>query len=179
MKPMSFDGLIFEASYGAKAALYEPRSGLALFQHRPFTTLPSLPYKDLSSEKLLAASKSVLRLTAYPGLSFDRLNTDGLQAVIVEAYHCGTANSENAAGSIVEFVKKNKDVSLFMSCLPSRNLVKPYESTVKIAEAGGLAIADLQPHVIYTFVVLGLGGGIPMPDIKRALGNWMLAFAQR
>ncbi len=180
VRPMNYDGVAFKAMYSAKAALYEPRGGLALFHHRPFKSIPELPYGELTPENMLEASRKVLQVTSFPGLRFDQFKTDNLEAIVVAAYHTGEGYSEETEGSLMEMLHKQKNgPTVFLTCLPSRLVVKPYESTVKIAGAGGVAIADLQPHVIYAFLVLGLAGGISMGQMRQALGTWTLAFAKR
>jgi L-asparaginase/Glu-tRNA(Gln) amidotransferase subunit D len=79
--------------------------------------------------------------------------------------------------SFVGFLGKHaRDLPVFFSAFPSRYISKPYESTVKLVKAGGIVLADLQPHVVFALLALALAQGKTVDDVKRLLDPWCLKF---
>jgi hypothetical protein len=95
----------------------------------------------------------------------------------VSLYHSGTASSSDVPGSFVPFLRdKAVNLPVFFSAFPARYIAKPYESTVKLVEAGGIVVRELQPHVLFVLLTLALAQGRSIDDVKRLIQPWCLTF---
>ncbi len=177
LKSMEWDKHTFTASHDERIAIYRPKRGLELLTYKPLGPMPSMPIRDLKPENLMSAGQQLAQIIAYPGLNISRYDTTGLSALVVGLYHCGTAPSQNTPGTLIDFIQKHGDkIPVFLAAIPTRYLLRPYESTVKIGEAGGRFFGDIQPHVLYVYLVLGLAAGMTMAELCQALLPWQQSF---
>lgn len=177
LKPMEFDGLVFEGVYGLRAASYSPKNGFESGGERDFLKLPCLGGAVPSREALTKASKNVLHIFAYPGINLSRIGVSNLSALVVTLYHSGTAHSLLQEGSLVDFVAENKvNFPTYLATFPSRYIEKPYESTVKLVRSGGFIVSDLQPHFVYCALVIGLAQGRSVDEMNDFLHEWCLCY---
>lgn len=109
----------------------------------------SLPSKPVFSDEFSGFNKKVLILKSYVGADYSYANTDGVDSVLIELYHGGTADFE----TLSNFVKKAKstDTQVFAASLISGNDI--YETTQKLKEVGVQFLYDLTLETAYAALV--------------------------
>lgn len=172
---MGADELWFEGYYGARAATYGPKAGFEVQEMNRPISVPFLGGSTPSADAIRGASKKIVQFSAYPGMNLNVLQLDGISAMVLGLYHSGTAMSQGGPGSLLEFISaKSAALPIFMTTYPARYIDKPYESTVRLAAAGGAVIRDLQTHVVSTLLLIGLSQGRAVSDLTNLLGEWKL-----
>lgn len=163
VKPMAFDEQVFRPVYGgAGPSVKSPELGIS---------------KVADIEKIKRTQSNVACISLYPGIgeAFPWNNSNSRDVMIVQMYHSGTGPSSEDALALINFIKRaSPDITVLLGAYPKRLISDPYESTVKIKEAGGHIYADLQPHFLHAFSVLGLSAGLTMEEIIEKLSRWEL-----
>ncbi|MBS0235538.1 MAG: asparaginase [Proteobacteria bacterium] len=172
LKPMGFDALFFQASYGRTLAYYSPKSGYTLDPTYSGASTLKLNYEKITPESVDFAGSALLQCIAYPGMDFSHFNLAHIKAIVVELYHSGTAPSFSGKNTIVDFAKSHsEDIPLFCATFPSMNINTPYESTRKLISAGALVYADLQPHAIFVLLTIGLAQGKTLTELAGLMSS--------
>lgn len=177
VKPMAYDDDAFSSLHGRCVTIYDPEEGLDKDAARLFEAglLPELPdgVLNLDEKKLSAAAQSVLMLESYPGLSFRNIDRTRLKVLLLGLYHSGTGHSVRGDGSLLEFVtQKNHKLPVLAATFGAKDTA-PYESTVKLMDAGVKVITDLPLHLVLTFTVLALASGASADDAVMRLAKWV------
>ena len=174
LKPMGFDGVAFDSVENRKLATFSRGNGLQAIA----CTSPPVPSVDgnaLDSDALSVAARQILYVAHYPGLSFDRLDHTRLSVLLVGLYHSGTGHSLSGQGSLATFMAHpDHEMPVLAATFPSAHIDVPYESTVKLMDAGVRVVKDLSAHVVYVFAVLELASGTSPKDIVAKLKPWLL-----
>lgn len=112
----------------------------------------SLPSKPIISSEFNGFNKNALILKSYVGADYSCVNTEGVDSVLVELYHGGTADFENLS----KFAKKAKSTGtkVFASSLVSGNDI--YETTQKLKSSGIEFLYDLTLETAYAALVSGI-----------------------
>lgn len=180
IKPMCFDELSFKASFGQYFGSF--KSDTDSFEAQPLArqTLPlsmKINFSDINPAKLWANSQRIVQLNCYPGMNAVQMCA-GLTAgscVMINLYHSGTGPSLAGENSLLEAVTSRTDLIFLLSALPSPYITKPYTATLSLMRAGAKVYQDLQPHVLYLLVVLGLSAGIDLDKLLTQLKVHQLA----
>jgi hypothetical protein len=103
----------------------------------------------------------------YPGLDLSIFSTLPAteRLIIIDAYHSGTASSERLAGTIIDFKYKNPHIQVAMSCVPTKYLNLPYQSTLAIMDAGVNVYADIPPLPLYVLAACRLAANVSFANL--------------
>lgn len=112
----------------------------------------SLPSKPILSDEFSGFNKKVLVLKSYVGADYSCIDTNGLDCVLIELYHGGTADLENLS----EFAKRAKSAGtkVFAASLISGNDI--YETTKKLKDSGIRFLYDINLETAYAALVSGI-----------------------
>ena len=104
----------------------------------------------MESEKVPA----VLPISNAPGFPYGAVDLDKVDAVLVEAYHSGTANSISGENGLPEFIRTavTKGIPCYLAPVPKHD--KPYESELILKEAGIIPVKELCFEGAWAEVVL-------------------------
>ncbi len=93
----------------------------------------------------------VITIPAAPGFPYEALSTEGAEAVVIECYHSGTADSKG----LCEFVRRarSEGIPCYMGPCPSRGNV--YESRKLLEEAGVITLKGMPFEGCWAEAVLG------------------------
>ena len=98
-----------------------------------------------------SVTDDVLVIPAAPGIPYGALSTDGVQAVMIESYHSGTADSKGLLGFVSK--AREKGIPCYMGPCPSRGNI--YESRTKLEDAGVIALRGMPFEGCWAEAVLG------------------------
>ncbi|WP_375207517.1 asparaginase [Hyphococcus sp.] len=173
IKPMSFDDVAFKSVYDTKVAHFSRAAGLMIGREPMAVSYPKLKRsQSLDPDRITQIADRVVILRAYPGLTLAPLEPCLLNcdALVIQAYHSGTANSVLAPGSLIDFISKiAARIPVLVGAFPGRFISKPYDSTASLIEAGAYVYSDLQPHNLYTYLVVGISQGLSVRDVLSSL----------
>lgn len=173
LKPMSFDGLIFEATYQHIVSTYHPNRGLTHMNALNSVRFPCLDTNRLPDHHaMIRAQNKIAYLSLYPGMDKRLLESviEKRQLIIIGMYHSGTASID-----LIEFIQDHaQEVTFLMGTFPRKYIQIPYDSTKQLKHAGAHLYADLQPYYIYVFSLLALGLGYSTDDILHQFSVWSL-----
>ncbi|MEC4748745.1 asparaginase domain-containing protein [Methylomicrobium sp. Wu6] len=125
------------------------RSGLSAFERQ--AALPGL--KALFSNR-------ILMIRPYPGLDYGHFSVDGVDAVLHDLYHSGTACSTLQWGenhSLLAFIKRCRQQGVKVYLAPARKSPDAYESTRFLLDAGAEMIWNLSIEAAYVKLALAYG----------------------
>ena len=91
---------------------------------------------------------NVLLLHPYPLQDYERLEPDGVSAVLHTLYHSGTVDS----GRLAAFMKKHPRLPVWLASLRSGRPL--YRTTEEIIEAGAVPLFDIAPECAYIKLLL-------------------------
>ncbi len=184
VKPMRFDDVGFSAIYGNKVASYFSNSNdrLVIDYRKNFPRVcPSLRDRPLpAGPRVDQAASQLLMMRAYPGLNLSTMSglAGQIRVLILELYHSGTGPSDEAdqAKSL-----SAQGIQTIMTGFPRVHMKTSYsyESTIQLAKAGIPIYEDVQPHVIYVLLALGLAQGRSVEEILATLAPWRFEFTSQ
>ena len=121
------------------------------------TTLPTRA--DVSGLKSLYSSR-ILLIRPYPGLDYSRYQIDGVDAVLHDLYHSGTACSTMQWGddhSLLAFIRRCRQQGITVYLAPARKSPDTYESTRFLLDAGAEMIWNMSIEAAYAKLALAYG----------------------
>ena len=106
--------------------------------------------EDAAKAFLSAPDKRVLVIKNTPGFPFDAINLEGLDAILVEAYHSGT----QTVRGLPELIRAagEKDVKCFLA--PAHGNTSKYESEKALSDAGIIPLTDLPLEGAWAEVII-------------------------
>jgi L-asparaginase len=132
------------------------------FANRQFSLVnPSAQSSPAQSAPLKADfSEGILMIKPYPGLDYTRFNLDGVDAVLHDLYHSGTACASPQWGenySLLEFIKRceKQDVAVYLA--PAVKSADAYQSTQALVEQGAKIIWNMSIEAAYVKLLLAYG----------------------
>ena len=179
IKPMNFDEQGFDGVYQQREGTFNnPQANFETDrQPRVSHQLKANFDQDNINRALLEKAPSrVFQLPCYPGMNASPL-CSGIPAdsfVIVTLYHSGTGPSLADNNSLIDAIEKRPDLTFILTPLPSKYVEKPYASSVALINAGALLTRDLQPHQLYTLLILGLSCSMTKQEIIGLLDNFQM-----
>lgn len=99
----------------------------------------------------------VILLHPYPGLCYSRIRTDGLRAVLHEAYHSSTACTKGEGTSLREFAEHCRAKEILVLLGPADLREEYYESSSKLMDAGVLLLGPMTREAALTKLMFGAG----------------------
>jgi len=171
--PISYDAYAFGAMYGNLAALYS-QGVLNILQPRNFDITADCGFP--AANKLKSSGQSIYQAMTYPGMDLSIYSAPPPQSrlIIIDAYHSGTASSEQVAGSIIDFKNKNPHIDMAMACVPSKYMNIPYPSTLAIMKSGVYVYNDFSPLVLYVLAVCRFAAGVQFSDLLDPVSESLL-----
>ena len=173
VNPIPYDSSSFAAPYGKLAALYA-RGGIEHVTPKRLNFSADCPFPGLDG--LRTAGSHIYRIPCYPGLdlSIFAAPRQEKRLIIVEAYHCGTASSEQAAGTIIGFKRSNPAVQVALSCMSASLTPFPYQSTMDIMAAGAAVFADVTPLLIYVLAACRFAADVRFETLLDPIAPWLV-----
>jgi glutamyl-tRNA(Gln) amidotransferase subunit D len=173
ISPISYDSSTFGAMYGKVAAIYS-NGRIEDIQPRyvDFAANSDFP----SNNRLRVVGQYIYQMLSYPGLNLSIFTTPRTEKrlIIIDAYHSGTASSERFAGTIIDFKNKNPHVQIALSCVPTKYLNLPYQSTFKIMDAGVNVYTDISPLLLYVLAACRFAAGVSFESLLDPVSPWLL-----
>jgi L-asparaginase len=108
-------------------------------------------------------SGRILMIKPYPGLNYAHFNLDGVDAVLHDLYHSGTACASAPWGpwgenySLVEFIKRCREQHIKVYLAPSIKSADAYQSTRALMEQGAEMIWNMSMEAAYVKLMLAYG----------------------
>lgn len=171
-KPMDMDEMGFRSLFDAVVGEYSWGEGWEWLDNSSpthnseYSGLGGLPDRNEYSKVL----GDVQLTKAVPGQILQKSETDDAipEVLIVDLYHSGTASLSTHAESLREFIRENHDsTDILLVGMSSKVVSPPYESTAKLVKEGAQLVTDVQPHVVYTAMYVGLANGLNVDEILR------------
>lgn len=176
IKPMSFDDLCFESAYGDYVSKFSPDNGLIDEGTRALESVPNLGVSKLPNINAIEmAQDNIAIVMLYPGIDKKTLCSfaKGKKILIIHLYHSGTGASSEKQSQLMQFISESSpETKVMMGTFPRRNIDVPYESTVNMKSSGAHIYANLQPHFLYAFALLGIACGLAVEEIISKLHSW-------
>ncbi|MDD1622074.1 MAG: asparaginase domain-containing protein [Methylococcaceae bacterium] len=144
------------------------------FEGGCFRRLHALP--ELSQPVSLKAdfSARILLIRPYPGLDYSQFSLDGVDAVLHDLYHSGTACASAVWGenhNLVEFIKRCRQRNLKIYLAPAIKSDSVYGSTRELLAAGAEMIWNLSLEAAYAKLLLAYGNFDDPQAINRFLAQ--------
>lgn len=170
VKPMAFDDQQFNASFDQLVGRFKTPTAEFEINAQPRLTervASTLQCSNITKESLNNNLGKVIQLTCYPGMNVMQLcaNLTAGSCVIINLYHSGTGPTQQTKEGLLEAIKSFPELTFLLTPLPSPYVTTPYTSTVALIQAGALLYLDLQPHLLYVFLMLGMASGRGIQDI--------------
>jgi L-asparaginase/Glu-tRNA(Gln) amidotransferase subunit D len=113
--------------------------------------IPVQPYSHrLAQRPIQDVDEHVLALRLYPGLDFDAMHGavrhGGVRGVVVELYPSATGPDTDDRFSLPAFIRRCAELDVVVATVSptaAASASSAYETTLAIADAGGLALADM------------------------------------
>jgi len=105
-------------------------------------------------------SERILMIKPYPGLDYTRFNLDGIDAVLHDLYHSGTACASLQWGenySLLEFIKRCEKQGVAVYLAPAIRSADAYQSTQALTEQGAKIIWNMSIEAAYVKLLLAYG----------------------
>ncbi len=122
--------------------------------------LPPLPTRAESPRLKALFSSRILMIRPYPGLDYTHFSLDGVDAVLHDLYHSGTACSTLQWGdqhSLLAFIRRCRQLGVKIYLAPARNAPDAYESTRFLLDTGAEMIWNLSIEAAYVKLALAYG----------------------
>lgn len=177
IKPMGFDEQGFDGCFQQRQGKFtSPQTDFDPAKQQRTTHLlsTSIDQGRISKVSLEKAPTKVFQIPCYPGMNALEL-CSGIPAdsfVIINLYHSGTGPSEPGKRSLIETIEQRSDLTFMLTPLPSKYIEKPYASSISLKRAGAILTKDIQPHQLYTLLILGLSCGMTKQQILSLLDNF-------
>ncbi len=122
-----------------------------------------------STKEVSKSSKNIKLIQTHPGIYFeDNINADN---IIISTYHSGTSSSKKYKKSLKNFIKKNNEKNIILTGFSTETISTMYESTFKLKNEGAIVIKDVQPHVLYVSLCIGLACNMNIEKILNEIWN--------
>jgi L-asparaginase/Glu-tRNA(Gln) amidotransferase subunit D len=105
-------------------------------------------------------SDRILMVRPYPGLDYTHFSLDGVEAVLHDLYHSGTACSTSQWGenhSLLAFIDRCRQAGVKIYLAPARKSKDAYESTRFLLDAGAEMIWNMSIEAAYAKLALAYG----------------------
>lgn len=105
-------------------------------------------------------SEHILLLRPYPGLNYTHVNLTGVQAVLHDLYHSGTACVDNRYGeahSLLNFMERCRDHGVTVYLAPALHKSNVYASTKLLQSHGGVFLWNTSIELAYAALVFAYG----------------------
>lgn len=105
-------------------------------------------------------SDRILMIKPYPGLDYRHVNLEGVDAVLHDLYHSGTACATSQWGeqhSLVEFIKQCRVQRVTVYLAPAFKTENAYKSTRELLEHGAQMIWNISIEAAYVKLMLAYG----------------------
>lgn len=116
--------------------------------------------------------RRVLLIRPYPGLDYRMINLDGVDAVLHDLYHSGTACSSDEYGvqhSLLEFAATCRQHNAPLYLAPALKRADCYETTQALLEAGVEMIWNMSLEAAYVKLLLAMGNFTERKEISAFL----------
>lgn len=148
----------------------------ALFQleHNRFHELNSLTLQKCFDTKLRPEIAPISLIRPYPGLDYDRISLDGVNVILHDLYHSGTACASSEWGehySLTHFIERCRTQNIPVYLSPALYSQSAYESTHAILEAGGTMLWNMTLETAYAKLSLAFGNWHEATKIERFLNT--------
>ncbi len=151
------------------------------FEQGGFNQINSIKASSCTSYQLKASfSKSCLFIRPYPGLDYSQFKLDGVDVVIHDLYHSGTACSSSDWGenhSLPVFIKKCRQLNISFYMAPAIKNTDAYHSTRILIEQGAKMIWNMSIESAYVKLLLAYGNFSDELSIEQFLDK-NIAFEQ-
>ncbi|MGZ5010972.1 MAG: asparaginase [Methylobacter sp.] len=129
------------------------------FANRQFSLVnPPAQRSPVQSAPLKADfSDRILMIKPYPGLDYRHFNLDGVDAVLHDLYHSGTACASVQWGenhSLLEFIKRCGKQGITIYLAPAIKSADAYQSTQALMEQGAKVIWNMSIEAAYVKLLL-------------------------
>lgn len=168
IQPMRMDGMGFQSLFGSTVGKYIIDDGwdwsnTSSPTHNPdISGLGGIPDRDDYSQ----VTGDVQLTKAVPGQILPHSQDTMPEVLIVSLYHSGTASTSTHTNGLHDFIRDHQDDTDILLVGLSNNVVSPpYESTAKLIQEGATLVRDVQPHVIYASMYVGLANGLSVNEI--------------
>jgi len=115
-----------------------------------------------SQKEITEASNNIAFIQSYPGLQLKNIEEDN---IIISTYHSGTSVSIFYENSLRNFIKENPDKNILLVGFSSSNIENIYESSYELQKDGAVLVEDIQPHVLYVSLSIGLSVNMNVTEI--------------
>jgi L-asparaginase/Glu-tRNA(Gln) amidotransferase subunit D len=105
-------------------------------------------------------SERILMIKPYPGLDYSRFNLDGVDAVLHDLYHSGTACASRQWGenySLTGFLDRCNQQSVAVYLAPAIHSADAYQSTRTLIEQGAKIVWNTSIEAAYVKLLLAYG----------------------
>lgn len=179
IKPMAFDEQQFETTFGQLIGTFKTSTSQFEANQQPrITQRVASTHKGSNISKALLANNSekIIQLVCYPGMNVMHLcaNLSAGSCVIINLYHSGTGPARQAEEGLLKAIQSFPKLIFLLTPLPARYITKPYTSTLTLLQAGAMLYQDLQPHMLYVLLTLGMASGQKTPKILAQLKPFQL-----
>ena len=134
---------------------------LMSFDNGRFQALQNLPQTTRATVALRPDfSKRILLIRPYPGLDYSGFNLEGIDLVLHDLYHSGTACASAEAGlqySLVDFIKRCTQQDLKIYLTPALFSESAYSSTRELLDCGAEMIWNMSLEAAYAKLLLAYG----------------------
>ncbi|MFI3136588.1 MAG: asparaginase [Methylococcaceae bacterium] len=153
------------------------------FSDNQFTLLNALhPPKSPSSWSIKAQfSERVLLIKPYPGLNYTVFNLQGIDAVLHDCYHSGTACvTDNWGGQydLLHFIQQCREKNIVVYFAPALSSPDRYATTEAVLEQGGEMLWNMSLEAAYVKLLLAYGNfedsDIRIAFLRENIANEML-----
>jgi len=132
------------------------------FANRQFSLVNPPAQQMPTQNTLLKAdfSERILMVKPYPGLDYNRFNLDGVDAVLHDLYHSGTACASAQWGenySLLEFIRRCEKQGVTVYLAPAIKSADAYQSTQALIEQGAKIIWNMSIEAAYVKLLLAYG----------------------
>ncbi len=145
---------------------------LTTFTADRFLPLRKLPEPDRAERRLQAQFARVLMIRPYPGLDYSSFNLDGVDAVLHDLYHSGTACVSPQWGethNLIAFSQRCRKRNIPLYLAPAMYSENAYSSTRQLLDHGAKIIWNVSLESAYAKLALAYGNFSNPQDIDDFL----------
>ena len=145
---------------------------LASYSDSRFTPLPAPPKPEPSPPPLRAQFARILMIRPYPGLDYSHFNLDGVDVVLHDLYHSGTACVSAQWGethSLIAFSQRCKQLTIPLYLAPAIYSENAYSSTRQLLDQGAKILWNVSLESAYAKLALAYGNFSNPRDIDDFL----------
>ncbi|MDO8940442.1 MAG: asparaginase domain-containing protein [Methylicorpusculum sp.] len=132
------------------------------------------PFITNGPKLLPVFSDNIMMIKPYPGLNYSHLDLSGVDAVLHDLYHSGTACSSmqwGASSSLVAFVKRCRQEGLVVYLAPAIKSGAAYQSTHELMDAGAKMVWNMSIEAAYVKLCLAFGNYEHEQEIKDFMAS--------